>query len=92
MCLYLVSNKLRYQYYPAVYIRQININNLPRVLSVYQFCIYLQELGTPNEKIWPGVSELPAMKKVAFTDYPFNKLRNRFGTLITERGFDLMNR
>jgi hypothetical protein len=22
-----------------------------------------QDLGTPNEKIWPGLSELPAMKK-----------------------------
>ena len=53
---------------------------------------FVQELGTPNEKIWEGVSELPAMKKVTFTDYPYNQLRNKFGSLITEKGFDLMNR
>ena len=51
-----------------------------------------KELGTPTEKIWQGVSELPAMKKITFTEYPFNKLRNKFGTVITEKGFNLMNR
>jgi cell division cycle 2-like protein len=51
-----------------------------------------KELGTPNEKIWAGVSELPAMKKITFAEYPYNRLRNRFGTVITERGFNLMNR
>ena len=52
----------------------------------------LQELGTPNEKIWPDVSELPAMKKCTFTEYPYNQLRNRFGSTLTDTGFDLLNR
>ncbi len=52
----------------------------------------LQDLGTPNEKIWPGVSELSVMKKCTFTEYPYNQLRNKFGAILTEKGFDLLNR
>ncbi|KAK2172916.1 hypothetical protein NP493_918g00000 [Ridgeia piscesae] len=51
-----------------------------------------KELGTPNEDIWVGVSQLPAMKKCTFTEYPYNQLRNRFGSLLTDKGFDCMNR
>ncbi|XP_071109573.1 cyclin-dependent kinase 11B-like [Haliotis cracherodii] len=51
-----------------------------------------KDLGTPNKKIWPGVEELPGMKKCTFTDYPYNTLRNRFGSYFTDVGFDLMNR
>ncbi|ELU09047.1 hypothetical protein CAPTEDRAFT_176582 [Capitella teleta] len=51
-----------------------------------------KELGTPNEKIWPGVSELPAMKKCSFTEYPYNQLRKRFGSSLSDTGFDLLNR
>jgi cell division cycle 2-like protein len=52
----------------------------------------LQDLGTPNEKIWPGYSKLPAVQKMTFTEYPVNQLRSRFGTMITDVGMDLMNR
>uniref|UniRef100_A0A3Q3XC29 cyclin-dependent kinase n=1 Tax=Mola mola TaxID=94237 RepID=A0A3Q3XC29_MOLML len=51
-----------------------------------------KDLGSPSEKIWPGYSELPAVKKMSFTEYPYNNLRKRFGTLLTNQGFDLMNR
>lgn len=51
-----------------------------------------KDLGTPNEKIWPGYSKLPAVQKMAFTEYPVNQLRSRFGTMITDVGMDLMNR
>ena len=51
-----------------------------------------KELGTPNEKIWKGVSELPHMKYLTFADYPNSRLRNTLGVVITERGFSLMNR
>jgi len=51
-----------------------------------------KELGTPNEKIWPGWSLLPATKKVTFTEHPYNQLRNRFpATYLTEEGFKLLN-
>ncbi|KAL9971255.1 hypothetical protein ACROYT_G023761 [Oculina patagonica] len=54
-----------------------------------------KDLGTPSDKIWPGppsYSELPAVKKMTFTDYPFNNLRNKFGAHLTDKGFDLLNR
>ncbi|CAG5126538.1 unnamed protein product, partial [Candidula unifasciata] len=51
-----------------------------------------KDLGTPTEKIWPGVSELPGMKKVQFNENPYNVVKNRFGTYLTDLGFDLLNR
>ncbi|XP_054714916.1 cyclin-dependent kinase 11B-like isoform X2 [Uloborus diversus] len=51
-----------------------------------------KDLGTPSEKIWPGYSELPLVKKVTFTEYPYNNLRSRFGHNFTDLGFDLLNR
>nr|KAG5710065.1 hypothetical protein BaRGS_030141 [Batillaria attramentaria] len=51
-----------------------------------------KDLGTPNEKIWEGVSELPGMKKCTFTNYPYNSMRNRFGSMLTDTGFSLLNR
>ena len=50
-------------------------------------------MGTPNEKIWPGVSELPAMKKCNFADYPYNTLKNRFNPgILDDSGYDLLNK
>ncbi|XP_063799069.1 cyclin-dependent kinase 11B isoform X7 [Pseudophryne corroboree] len=51
-----------------------------------------KDLGTPSEKIWPGYNELPAIKKMTFTEYPYNNLRKRFGALLSDQGFDLMNK
>ncbi|XP_076859210.1 cyclin-dependent kinase 11B isoform X2 [Brachyhypopomus gauderio] len=51
-----------------------------------------KDLGSPSEKIWPGYGELPAVKKMTFTDYPYNNLRKRFGALLSDQGFDLMNK
>ncbi|XP_064642170.1 cyclin-dependent kinase 11B-like [Lineus longissimus] len=51
-----------------------------------------KDLGTPNERIWPGVGELPGMKKCSFTEYPYNQLRNKFGSFFSDLGWDLLNR
>jgi len=48
-------------------------------------------LGTANEKIWPGYSQLSNVKKVTFAYQPYNNLRTKFHYL-TEAGFDLLNR
>lgn len=53
---------------------------------------FSQDLGTPSEKIWPGYNDLPAVKKMTFTEYPYNNLRKRFGALLSDQGFDLMNK
>ncbi|XP_008316839.1 cyclin-dependent kinase 11B isoform X3 [Cynoglossus semilaevis] len=51
-----------------------------------------KDLGTPSEKIWPGYNELPAVKKMNFNEFPYNNLRKRFGALLSDQGFDLMNK
>ncbi|EDV20884.1 uncharacterized protein TRIADDRAFT_31125 [Trichoplax adhaerens] len=51
-----------------------------------------KDLGTPNDQIWSGFSELPVAKKVTFTEQPYNRLRDRFGAYLTDQGFDLLNR
>ncbi|XP_059519913.1 cyclin-dependent kinase 11B-like [Myotis daubentonii] len=51
-----------------------------------------KDLGTPSEKIWPGYNQLPAVKKMTFTEYPYNNLRKRFGALFSDQGSDLMNK
>ncbi|KAK1294341.1 Cyclin-dependent kinase G-2 [Acorus calamus] len=54
-------------------------------------------LGTPTEKIWPGLAKLPRPR--IYTKQPYNKLREKFpptsfsgGPTLSEAGFDLLNR
>ncbi|CAB0044908.1 unnamed protein product [Trichogramma brassicae] len=57
-------------------------------------CIFAEvfkELGTPNDRIWPGYSKLPMTKKVSFSQYPVNNIRQRFN-LLTDLGIDLLNK
>lgn len=51
-----------------------------------------KDLGTPNEKIWPGFKDLPLTKKMNFPDFPYNTLRSRFGNYLSENGFELINK
>ncbi len=52
----------------------------------------MQDLGTPSDKIWPGYNQLPLVKKTQFADYPYNHLRERFKTRLSDEGFNLLNR
>uniref|UniRef100_A0A673GCV1 Cyclin-dependent kinase 11B n=1 Tax=Sinocyclocheilus rhinocerous TaxID=307959 RepID=A0A673GCV1_9TELE len=52
----------------------------------------IDQINKVFKKIWPGYSELPAVKKMTFTEYPYNNLRKRFGALLSDQGFDLMNK
>ncbi|CAH1785058.1 unnamed protein product [Owenia fusiformis] len=38
--------------------------------DIEQLCCVLRILGTPNEKIWPGMSELPDYNKISFPENP----------------------
>ncbi|XP_055593461.1 serine/threonine-protein kinase PITSLRE [Uranotaenia lowii] len=49
-----------------------------------------KELGTPNEKIWPGYNQLPAVQKMTFTEYPVSNLRKRFAHQTSELGISLL--
>ncbi|TKY55310.1 Cyclin-dependent kinase G-2 [Spatholobus suberectus] len=53
-------------------------------------------LGTPDEKIWPGLSKLPRVK-ANFVKQPYNMLRKKFPAasftglpVLSELGFDLL--
>ncbi|OMO71751.1 hypothetical protein COLO4_28062 [Corchorus olitorius] len=55
-------------------------------------------LGTPNEKIWAGFSELPGAK-ANYSKQQYNMLRKKFPaasftgyTVLSDAGFDLLNR
>jgi cell division cycle 2-like protein len=50
----------------------------------------LKDLGTPNERIWPGYKDMPFVKKLTFGDFPYNTLRSRFGKYLTDSGFELL--
>lgn len=54
-------------------------------------------LGTPDDKIWPGYSELPQTKKWRITSKYKSKLREKYpkssytgGTYLSDLGYDLM--
>lgn len=49
-----------------------------------------KDLGTPNEKIWPGYNELPAVQKMTFAEYPVSRLRQRFAAATSEFGLGLL--
>lgn len=51
-----------------------------------------KELGTPNDSIWPGYSELPFVKKASFANNPVSNLRKRFSSRLSELGVDLMQK
>lgn len=54
-------------------------------------CIF-KDLGTPRDEIWPEYKSLPFTKKMTFSNYPYNRLRSRFDTSLSEKGFDLVNK
>ncbi|XP_037908458.1 serine/threonine-protein kinase PITSLRE isoform X2 [Hermetia illucens] len=54
-----------------------------------------KELGTPNDKIWPGYKDLPAVQNLIsqnphFTEYPVSNLRRRFSNKASELGMSLL--
>ncbi|RWS29291.1 cyclin-dependent kinase 11-like protein [Leptotrombidium deliense] len=64
----------------------------PGKSEIDQLNLLFKDLGTPNEKIWPGYTELPLVKKVHFQEHPYNNLQKRFTSKFTSVGFSLINR
>lgn len=56
-----------------------------------QLGLLFKNLGTPNEKIWPGYSELPVVKKAVFAEQPYNNLHKRLGQRLSKEGFRLID-
>lgn len=65
------------------------INSHFDVNNFFAHFFSFQDLGTPNEKIWPGFKQLPAVQKMKFTEYPVSNLRTRFN-MLTELGIALL--
>ncbi|KZC14815.1 Serine/threonine-protein kinase PITSLRE [Dufourea novaeangliae] len=51
-----------------------------------------KELGTPNDRIWPGYSKLPMVQKIPFAHYPVNNLRQRFNLSLSDLGIEMLNK
>ncbi|XP_014210261.1 cyclin-dependent kinase 11B isoform X2 [Copidosoma floridanum] len=49
-----------------------------------------KELGTPSDRVWPGYSKLPMVKKIPFAQYPVNSIRQRFGLSLSDLGIELL--
>ncbi|XP_053593604.1 cyclin-dependent kinase 11B isoform X2 [Microplitis demolitor] len=50
-----------------------------------------KELGSPNDRIWPGYSNLPLVSKIPFAQsYPVNNLHQRFRLKLSDNGMDLL--
>uniref|UniRef100_A0A182MNH0 cyclin-dependent kinase n=1 Tax=Anopheles culicifacies TaxID=139723 RepID=A0A182MNH0_9DIPT len=62
----------------------------PGKTEIDQLNRIFKDLGTPNEKIWPGYNELPAVQKMTFTEYPVSNLRKKFSHLTSELGISLL--
>lgn len=51
-----------------------------------------KELGTPSDKIWPGYSKLPMVKKISLPHYPVSHLRQRFSAAMSDLGIELLTK
>ncbi|CAG9802407.1 unnamed protein product [Chironomus riparius] len=62
----------------------------PGKSEVDQLNRIFKDLGTPNERVWPGYDQLPLVKKMTFTDYPVSQIRKKFATHTSELGLSLL--
>uniref|UniRef100_A0A8D3DF63 Cyclin dependent kinase 10 n=1 Tax=Scophthalmus maximus TaxID=52904 RepID=A0A8D3DF63_SCOMX len=63
---------------------------LPGTSEIQQVDLIVQLLGTPNENIWPGFSQLPLISQYSLRKQPYNNLKNKF-TWLSEAGHRLLN-
>lgn len=51
----------------------------------------IQDLGTPDDNLWPGYSSLPGPRKTTFDHHDVGELEKKFPTsLIDERGLEFI--
>ncbi|KAI0219394.1 Cyclin-dependent kinase 10 [Lamellibrachia satsuma] len=63
---------------------------LPGRSEIHQIDMIVEMFGTPNDKIWPGFSSLPALENFTLKKQPYNNLRHTFPWL-SEAGLRLLN-
>jgi cyclin-dependent kinase 10 len=52
--------------------------------------LIIDTIGSPNETIWPGYSELPIVKLIQMKHQPYNNLKQKFPWL-SDTGYRLLN-
>jgi len=70
------------------------LQNTPLLVGkseIHQLELMCKLLGSPNDRIWPGFSDLPNVKKMALPVNPYNELRKKFPKL-SAIGHDFLNR
>mmetsp|Transcript_2999 Transcript_2999/g.6998 ORF Transcript_2999/g.6998 Transcript_2999/m.6998 type:complete len:359 (-) Transcript_2999:441-1517(-) len=66
---------------------------LPGGTEIEQMDLIFQLLGTPSEKIWPGLRELKASKTIAqFPFYPYDNLGCKMAKWTTKNGLDFLDK
>ncbi|KAL3860711.1 hypothetical protein ACJMK2_010797 [Sinanodonta woodiana] len=63
---------------------------LPGRSEIHQIELIIEMFGTPNDAIWPGFSDLPALSNMTLRKQPYNNLRHTF-TWLTDAGIRLLN-
>ncbi|XP_053741306.1 cyclin-dependent kinase 10 isoform X1 [Synchiropus splendidus] len=63
---------------------------LPGTSEIQQVDLIVQLLGTPNENIWPGFSQLPLIGQYSLRKQPYNNLKNKF-IWLSDAGHRLLN-
>lgn len=63
---------------------------LPGNSEIHQIDLIVEMFGTPNDTIWPGFSDLPALKQFSLKKQPYNNLRHKFSWL-SDAGIRLLN-
>jgi len=63
---------------------------LPGRSEIHQINVIIDMFGTPNEKIWRGFNDLPALKNFTLRQQPYNNIKQTFPWL-SNAGFRLIN-
>lgn len=63
---------------------------LPGRSEIHQLDLIIDLLGTPNDSIWPGFSDLPALEHFSLRHQPYNNLKHVFPWL-NPSGIRLLN-
>jgi cell division cycle 2-like protein len=75
----------------CIFAELLSMNALfPGKTEIDQLNKIFKDLGTPNEKIWPGYNQLPAVQKMNFTEFPVSNLRKKFAGFTSELGISLL--
>lgn len=63
---------------------------LPGRSEIHQLELIIDFIGTPNDTIWPGYSQLPVIESFTLKHQPFNNIKHTF-TWLSAAGIRLLN-